>query len=197
MIVNIFLLENNKYFVSRCKFEDLTGNTVNKWLVKNKPISLVETVIVSDTIDEDFVTIRHMKLHGIDNVRGGSFSECVLDDKQYTVLFQMIMFSNFGDFIKGMDFVFTCVNDIYCLKQSKNDSDKQNIIVQFDSKNKYKIHSIVTDHIIDFDQWLKENGYPEFQVTNSANNLSIDINTYTNAVKYRIVTDLFKILKNS
>ena len=56
----------------------------------HKPLRIIELIENCDEYDEDKYTIKYMKEHGIDNVRGGTFSELLLDESKTSVINQMI-----------------------------------------------------------------------------------------------------------
>lgn len=51
---------------------------------------MVELIPDCDDFDEDKHTIKYMKKHGVDNVRGGSFCQLVLSDEIVNTVNQMI-----------------------------------------------------------------------------------------------------------
>jgi len=94
-VICIFKLKGQKYFVLRLDsmnlkyinnfifkedshelYEFLPKHILeNAWL-KKYPIYSIELIEYSETkSDEDEITIKLMKQHGIDNVRGGSYSD--------------------------------------------------------------------------------------------------------------------------
>ena len=66
------------------------------WTKKYKPLKHIKPIIVKDcdAYDEDKYTIKMMKIHGIPNVRGGSFCQLELSDMNKKTIKQMIYFAN-------------------------------------------------------------------------------------------------------
>ena len=60
------------------------------WTNRYQPVSLIELIGDCEDEDEDKYTIKYMKAHGIDNVRGGSFCQIQLDDSSRQVLETMM-----------------------------------------------------------------------------------------------------------
>jgi hypothetical protein len=89
------LLENNKYYIGKTenpKFRidtQFNGNG-SYWTKKYKPIQLIELIPNCDNYDEDKYTLSYMEKYGIHNVRGGSFSQMVLNNNNILVLNKMI-----------------------------------------------------------------------------------------------------------
>lgn len=84
LFVYVLLLDNNKFYVgcskspySRIKTH-FEGNG-SSWTKKYKPQEIIEVIPNCDEYDEDKYTRKYMDRHGIDNVRGGSFSTIILD----------------------------------------------------------------------------------------------------------------------
>lgn len=84
MPVYVFLCANNKYWVSD------VSNIVNyiEWLAQHPPKYIIESAC-SNNLD-DYV-ILYMRLRGIQNTRGGSYINTILDAKQITHLEQIIL----------------------------------------------------------------------------------------------------------
>ncbi|AYV78141.1 MAG: GIY-YIG nuclease [Edafosvirus sp.] len=103
----VFRLQYNKYYVGLTdeRVEDLYLKYVNEtlddieWMVKYKPIGIVETYKIKDTAEEDKKTLHYMALYEIDNVRGGSFSSFDISDDE-TRLIKKLMKSNFNKCFK-------------------------------------------------------------------------------------------------
>jgi len=93
--VYILKLEKSKYYIGK------TTNLNNRilqhlsqcacaWTRIYKPISIEKTIEGADSFDEDKWTIKYMALHGIDNVRGGTFSQINLSDSDKKTIKKMI-----------------------------------------------------------------------------------------------------------
>jgi len=89
--IYVFLLNENKYFISKMKKEQINMLTENKynnlsqifengieWLT-TYPIINTMNIIESDNIDS--IVKYHMSSYGIDNVRGGKYYQMILDDE--------------------------------------------------------------------------------------------------------------------
>jgi hypothetical protein len=82
----VLQLENDKWFLylspDDLSYDVLTMEceTLFEYIRKNKPISLYETIRVSDYLDVNTWTKRYMSLCGINNVRGGIYIEEELPD---------------------------------------------------------------------------------------------------------------------
>jgi hypothetical protein len=85
-ITKIYLLqlEQGKYYVASSDLpkEEIISyhsNKDNEWLKLYKPIKIMSEM-KGDVYDEEMYTIKTMKIFGLDNVRGSSFSETILLD---------------------------------------------------------------------------------------------------------------------
>lgn len=81
--VFILLLKKNKYFVSMCHDPNKDINKYfegygPKWIIKYKPIKIVEIIHPCDIFDIDKHTKRYMAKYGISNVRGGTYTDLYL-----------------------------------------------------------------------------------------------------------------------
>ena len=87
----ILKLENNKYYIGK------TSNLENRykqhcncegaaWTRIHKPISILETFEITDGFVEDMRTKQFMTTYGINNVRGGSYTQVDLSEDQKTSL---------------------------------------------------------------------------------------------------------------
>jgi predicted GIY-YIG superfamily endonuclease len=90
---NIYILrcQNEKYYIgksdnpiSRYK-EHLKGNG-SSWTKLHKPIEVVKIISNVSDFDEDKYTKEFMAKYGIDNVRGGSYSNIELDALQIDII---------------------------------------------------------------------------------------------------------------
>ena len=95
MYIYVLELEYGNYYVGRTS--DIQGRvkshfdgTGSSWTQKYKPVRLVETIENADAYDEDKVTLKYMEVHGIERVRGGSFSRIHLTREEHKTLTQML-----------------------------------------------------------------------------------------------------------
>lgn len=86
-------MEENKYYIGSttrsiderfCEHLDGSGGAV--WTNIYKPIEVIESKQRQTEFDEDLVTKQYMKKYGIENVRGGSYSQVELRNEEITVL---------------------------------------------------------------------------------------------------------------
>jgi predicted GIY-YIG superfamily endonuclease len=91
---NLYVLElaKNKYYIGKtCK--SVTDRFIthkkgfgSEWTKLYKPIKIIEQFESNDKFDEDKYTKKYMDKFGIDNVRGGSYSNITLTDWQTKAL---------------------------------------------------------------------------------------------------------------
>jgi predicted GIY-YIG superfamily endonuclease len=93
-------LENNKYYVGRTTIDPnkrfiqhQQGNGA-EWTKKYKPLKIIEQYTTTNIFEEDMLTKKYMLKHGIDNVRGGSYTKIKLDDWQIKSLNQEFQTAN-------------------------------------------------------------------------------------------------------
>jgi hypothetical protein len=96
---NIFIyileLSNNKYYVGKTLNPKLRINqhlneNGSAWTQKYTPIKLLEIIPNNSEFDEDKYTLIYMKNKGIENVRGGSFSQVNLDEDIIKTITKML-----------------------------------------------------------------------------------------------------------
>ena len=81
--VYVLQLQNGKYYVGKTtniefRLSDHSDGAGSGWTSKYKPLRIVEIKHNCDHFDEDKYTKMYMAMHGIENVRGGSYSQLVL-----------------------------------------------------------------------------------------------------------------------
>jgi hypothetical protein len=97
---NIYILElkNNKYYIGKTNnptfrleqhfnSEPRSGSA---WTKKYNPIRVIEIIPNCDDFDEDKWTLKYMSMHGINNVRGGSFCQIELSEENINTINRMI-----------------------------------------------------------------------------------------------------------
>jgi predicted GIY-YIG superfamily endonuclease len=132
--IYILKLREGKYYIGKTKNvekrfnEHITGNG-SGWTKKYKPISLIKSVVSTSYFDEDKYVKEYMAKYGIENVRGGTYSNIDLDANCISVLQKEIRHSK--------NLCTRCGRDTHFIKDcyAKTDSN-DNIIVDAKSKEK-------------------------------------------------------------
>lgn len=95
LFIYMLKLTEDKYYVGKTfnniaqrMEEHMTGN-VSAWTKKYVPVEVIE-VKAGDEYDEDKFVLKYMKQYGIENVRGGSFSQITLPFDQYVQAWRSI-----------------------------------------------------------------------------------------------------------
>ena len=95
VIIYVLKLKNGKFYVgkthslsSRLK-SHFDGNGC-VWTRKYAPIELIFKKDDCDNFDEDKYTLKYMSLYGIENVRGGSFCQEILDAESKLIINKML-----------------------------------------------------------------------------------------------------------
>ena len=94
VFIYVLQLEQEKYYIGKTenpnfRIEQHFSSGGAAWTKKYNPISVIEIIPDCDDYDEDKYTRRYMDNYGIDNVRGGSFCEVVLDETTIKLLEKM------------------------------------------------------------------------------------------------------------
>jgi len=92
--IYVLQLEKGKYYIGKTtdpddRIDDHFNCNGSVWTKKYSPISVLEIIPDCDDYDEDKYTRRYMDKYGIDNVRGGSFCEVILDESTIQLLEKM------------------------------------------------------------------------------------------------------------
>ena len=91
--VYVLKLEGGRYYVGKSdnvikRYQDHLNGAGSAWTRKYRPLSLEETKRDVSPFEEDKVTKEYMSKYGIDKVRGGSYTQIVLDEGQTETLTQ-------------------------------------------------------------------------------------------------------------
>lgn len=110
LCVYVLKLESNKFYVGKTNndpeirfSQHLSKERSTEWTRIYKPIEIIQIYEDCDDFDEDKYTLMYMKIHGIDNVRGGSFCEINLPQENVNTIKKMIRGSCDKCFICGSD----------------------------------------------------------------------------------------------
>lgn len=87
----VLQLEDDKWYVGKTddiqkRFEQHKNELGSEWTKLYKPMKIYLTKEVKSIHDENNVTKDFMKKYGIDNVRGGAYTQLDLSDNQYECL---------------------------------------------------------------------------------------------------------------
>lgn len=92
LILYVLSLENNKFYIGTTernisiRFQEHVNGRGSEWTNLHKPIGIFEIVENVDRYDEDKYTKKYMDLHGVDNVRGGTYCQTTLTLEQINFL---------------------------------------------------------------------------------------------------------------
>jgi hypothetical protein len=123
VFIYILRLEQDKYYIGKTKnptfrVEQHFASSGSMWTKKYKPLNVFEIIADCDDYDEDKYTIKYMETYGINNVRGGSFCEIKLSNKNKITLKQMIKGTNNKCYICGSESHFARECKIKSTKES-------------------------------------------------------------------------------
>ena len=145
--IYILKLKENKYYIGKTKniekrWNDHIAGNGSGWTKKYKPISLIKTVLSTSYFDEDKYVKEYMSKYGIENVRGGTYSNIELDDNCISVLEKEIRHSKNLCTRCGRDTHF--IKDCYANTDSNGDiisDDKSKDMVKTKKKGEQSISS--------------------------------------------------------
>jgi predicted GIY-YIG superfamily endonuclease len=132
--IYILKLKEKKYYIGKTKniekrwADHLAGNG-SGWTKRYKPISLITTVLSTSYFDEDKYVKEYMSKYGIENVRGGTYSNIELDDNCISVLEKEIRHSK--------NLCTRCGRDTHFIKDCYANTDSNGDIID-DAKSKDK-----------------------------------------------------------
>lgn len=90
-VIYVLLCESNRYYIGKTnrfieRIEEHFTNNGSYWTKKYKPLKVIETIETDDKMDEDKYTKKYMLLYGVENVRGGSYTQIVLPEYKLLTL---------------------------------------------------------------------------------------------------------------
>lgn len=132
--IYILRLKEGKYYIGKTKNVDkrwnehITGNG-SGWTKKYKPTSLIKSVISTSHFDEDKYVKEYMAKYGIENVRGGTYSNIDLEDNCISVLEKEIRHSK--------NLCTRCGRETHFIKDCYAKTNNNGAIIEVNSKDTY------------------------------------------------------------
>lgn len=161
-------LENNKYYIGKTnnpkyRLDSHFCNNGGVWTKLNKPIQIIEIIPDCDDFDEDKYTIKYMSKYGINNVRGGTFSQPSLDKSTLTHLAKTIKSSTDACFNCGKKGHFSnkCPHKKHRDRNNKILEENQKILDNQTRELKYLSEKLGIKH--DLDQYLSDDEEEEYE----------------------------------
>ena len=164
--IHIIELENNKYFlhVSLPIYQDLLFKECSlmfDFVKNNPPVFLINTVDMNDVLEIDYHVKHFMRVYGIDNVRGGNYTDENLTPQQISFLKKEISIS-FLDYDKQNEIVEEVIQTYQYQKFDENEKEKIEEGLKRYNNKKYLLSLLTNDnndylYIIDNLKWLNEN----------------------------------------
>ncbi|GBB83157.1 hypothetical protein RclHR1_00010039 [Rhizophagus clarus] len=143
----VYVLEcsNNKYYVGKTtrsvdiRFREHRNGTGSEWTRLYQPIRIAESEQTDNVHLELTKTLDYMNRYGIDNVRGGSFSNVNLTETQRQEIRRMLSSANDTCFRCGRasHFAYECDYSYYTGENNLDESDSEND-EDDESDNSYK-----------------------------------------------------------
>lgn len=153
MFIYILRLEHGKYYVGKTDdfqrrwTQHLTGQG-SEWTRLYKPLEVLELLDDCDDWDEDKWTMKTMSTHGIENVRGGSFTRVKLQDQELQMLQRMLS--------GARDVCFHCGSSSHFASEcpNKKSSKKTSVEITIDfprppALDPSKYHQVIQDFLND------------------------------------------------
>jgi hypothetical protein len=129
--IYVIMCQQEKYYVGKTtnfarRYQEHKNGTGSAWTLKYPPIDVVEVVTNIDKYDEDKYVWKYMEKYGIDNVRGGSYSQINLSESLIACATRHI--NGAGDLCFGCGnsghFVADCTDTIRSSSQKRKREDE-------------------------------------------------------------------------
>jgi len=190
LYIYILKLESDKYYVGKTfnpdnRISDHFNNSGSEWTKIYKPIEVVEIINNCESYDEDKYTIKYMESKGIENVRGGTFSQVKLPQQQIDIINIMIKSANDNCFSCGQygHFIQNCITNKVD-EFIKENIHSNNIIGYLEKIKKINDDVIVIKYYIDITNTIKFDDMEEIKKESKNFNEKNKLITEMNQIQY-------------
>lgn len=130
MILYVLQLKNGKYYIGKSKnvrkrIDEHFNGGGSEWTKRHRPIRVVLKKRLEDIFEEDILTLKYMGMYGIDNVRGGSFTQKSLLKSEKNVINRIISTAD--------NRCFRCGSENHFVKDCEHDNNNNNINEDYSS----------------------------------------------------------------
>ena len=148
-ILYVITLENEKWILHMSKQTIpekifMESKLLYSFAKNNNPLSIHESINITSELEIDMYVKKYMSFYGIENVRGGSYSNDILADHLLRTLYHELGYS-FPIIETELDIIENIMNNCECLpKLQKNDIEKLKSHVEeklndyYNTKNAYE-----------------------------------------------------------
>jgi predicted GIY-YIG superfamily endonuclease len=124
--IYILKLRAGKYYIGKTRnvekrYESHLIGEGSGWTKKYRPLSLVKTIKSTSQFDEDKYVKEYMAKYGIENVRGGTYSNVVLDANSIALLEKEIRHSK--------NLCTRCGRDTHYIKDCYATTDSEGVVI--------------------------------------------------------------------
>ena len=161
--VYVLKLEDDKYYVGKSnnpefRIDSHMSNSGSVWTKTHKPIQVIKIISNIGPYDEDAYTLKYMEKFGIDNVRGGTFSQFKLDKEYKDIIKRMISTKNDACYKCGgtNHFISECYlnhmdEDVeYNFDNSENDNSSESDSSYHDSEDSDYLDNVKSTNMCDW-----------------------------------------------
>jgi predicted GIY-YIG superfamily endonuclease len=166
--IYVIKLQQNKYYVGKTnnpqfRLENHFSSQGAEWTRLYKPVSLEALIPDCDDYDEDKYTRMYMDKYGVDNVRGGSYTQVVLGKSSKEQLTKMSNGTNDRCFTCGKQghFAKDCTSNKWCCSICSMNFDTKSACIkhEYSCKKKSTVYFTYVDSDSDEDCYVYGNKY--------------------------------------
>lgn len=125
IILNVFLLENDKYFLYHNQKQNsdkifIELELSHEYANINRPIEIIDSYDIYNITDIDMYVKEYMLQKGIDNVRGGSYCDVIIPEYKIKAIENEFKLINNDSIKKSI-----IINEIICKYENMNNEERE------------------------------------------------------------------------